>query len=174
MAHAGPSCLLLSRQSVPHYDRTAQQVARIGAGAYVLVDHASAQGLSLPHAILIATGAEVALAVQAAAVLSDDGILVRVVSMPSAEVFLKQPETYQAQVLPSVVTARVAIEAAASAYWYQFVGMQGAVIGLDRFGASAPGEDVFQVLGLTVAQVVAKTKAVLAGGQISVAAAGGN
>lgn len=155
--HPGPSCLLFSRQVVPYQERDASQLALIQHGGYTLVDYASGE----PDAILIATGSEVALAVLAAKQLKADGIAVRVVSMPSTDVFLAQDKQYQQEVLPDVVLARVAVEAAASDYWYKFVGQQGKVLGLDRFGASAPAKDVFRDCGFTVEHVVKITKEVV-------------
>lgn len=154
----GPTCLLFTRQALPFQERTPGQLNDIQRGGYILVDHAESQ---LPDAILIATGSEVALAVDAAKQLKANDIYVRVVSMPSTDIFLSQDAAYQEKVLPKEVTRRVAIEAAASNYWYQFVGIQGRVVGLDRFGASAPAKDVFAECGFTVEQVAAVTKEVI-------------
>ncbi len=156
--HHGPTALVLSRQALAFQARDDKQLADIARGGYVLVDHASAQ---LPHAIIIATGSEVALAVAAAAQLKAAGIYVRVVSMPSTDVFLAQSEAYREAVLPACVTARVVVEAGVSAYWYQFVGKEGHIIGLDRFGYSAPAPDVFKETGFTVEHIVAVTEKVL-------------
>lgn len=153
----GPTCLLFSRQALPFQERTAEQIAAIQRGGYVLFNHAQGK----PDAILIATGSEVALAMEAAKKLEVESIYVRVVSMPSTDVFLAQDKKYQEEVLPAHVTARVAIEAASSNYWYQFVGMQGKVIGLDRFGASAPAKDVFRDCGFTVDAIVSAAKEVI-------------
>lgn len=155
LSHLGPTCLLFSRQTLAFQTRTSQQIANIGRGAYTLVEAAH------PAAILIATGSEVQLVVEAAKALQDEGITVSVVSMPSMDVFLNQDESYRETVLPSEVVARVAIEAAASDSWYKFVGTHGKIIGLDCFGASAPAKDVFDAYGFTVANVVAVTKSVI-------------
>ncbi len=154
----GPACLLFSRQVLPFQEREASQLPLIQRGGYILLDYAKDKQ---PDAILIATGSEVSLAVEAAKTLQAEGIYVRVVSMPSTDVFLAQDEAYRYEVLPDTVSAKVAIEAAASAYWYQFVGLQGRVLGLDRFGASAPAKDVFRDCGFTVPRVVEMTKEVI-------------
>lgn len=154
----GPTCLLFTRQSVPYQERDNQQLALISRGGYVLLDYAQGQE---PNALIIATGSEVSLAVEAAKQLKDLDIYVRVISMPSTDVFLAQTEEYREAVLPSAVTARVAVEAAASDYWYRFVGTQGQVVGIDRFGASAPAKDVYKDCGLTVERIVAITKEVI-------------
>lgn len=154
----GPSCLIFSRQNVPYQERTSEQINLIERGGYILLDLSKNQN---PDAILIATGSEVSLAVTAAKKLAEENIFVRVVSMSSADVFLKQPAQYQQEVLPDAITAKIAIEAAASAYWYQFVGLTGKVIGLDRFGASAPAADVFKECGFTVEHVIAQTQEVI-------------
>lgn len=154
----GPTCLMLSRQSLPFQKRTPEQLTNIARGGYVLVDYAQGR---MPQAILIATGSEVGIAVEAAKALDEQGMQVRVVSMPSTDVFLSQSEAYQQEVLPDVVGARVAIEAAAGDYWYRFVGRQGCVVGLDNFGASAPAKDVYKYYGLTTENVVTKTQEVI-------------
>jgi transketolase len=139
----GPTVLVLSRQGLPTLER-APDLAR---GAYVVRDG--------DDCILMATGSEVPLAQQAAQVLADRGIAARVVSMPSWELFLAQPIAYQHEVLPPAITQRVAVEAAASLGWHRFTGLDGAVIAIDRFGASAPGDQVMAHLGITVDAVVA-------------------
>lgn len=154
----GPSCLLFSRQNLPFQERSAAALANVSRGGYVLLDWAENRQ---PDAILIATGSEVSLALEAAKLLKESEIYVRVISMPSANVYLQQDAAYQNEVLPDSVTARVAIEAATSDYWYRFVGPQGKVIGIDRFGASAPAKDVYRDCGLTVDRVVAITKEVI-------------
>lgn len=146
----GPSLLALSRQNLPFVARDAATVANVARGAYVLRD---TQGT--PDAIIIATGSEVALALSAAEQLSAAGKAVRVVSMPSVEVFTAQDAAYRDSVLPPSVTRRVAIEAAASSGWYRFVGLDGKVIGLDRFGESAPAGLLFKEFGFTVDNLVA-------------------
>lgn len=155
--HPGPTCLLFSRQNLPHQEREASTISNIKRGGYVLMD---CNGV--PEVIMIATGSEVALAVDAAKQLKESGRKVRVVSMPSTDVFLAQDAAYRESVLPKKVSARLAIEAAASDGWYQFVGCYGRVLGLDRFGASAPAKDVFKECGFTVEHVVSAAKEMLA------------
>ncbi|MFZ5656116.1 MAG: transketolase [Pseudomonadota bacterium] len=145
----GPACLVFSRQNLPHQPRSGQQLADIARGGYILRD---SEGT--PELILIATGSEVGLAMQAADVLAADGCNVRVVSMPSTDVFDRQDAAYRESVLPSDVRRRVAIEAATRDYWYKYVGLDGAIIGMDGFGASAPAEKLFPYFGLTVERVV--------------------
>jgi transketolase len=140
---------VLTRQGLPHQSRTDAQVAAIRRGGYVLRDTDD-----LPELILIATGSEVGLAVQAAEILTGLGRAVRVVSMPSAEIFAAQDAGYRDAVLPPQVTRRVAIEAGVSAYWCPWVGARGRVIGIDRFGASAPAKDLFAHFGFTTEHVV--------------------
>ncbi|MGB4336869.1 MAG: transketolase [Chromatiaceae bacterium] len=152
----GPSCLIFSRQNLAHMDRDADQMAGITRGGYVLRDCAGA-----PDAILIATGSEVELAVKAADALAAGGKAVRVVSMPSTDTFDAQDAAYRESVLPRAVTTRVAIEAACTAGWWKYAGCQGAVIGIDRFGESAPAGDLFKAFGFTVDQVVATVKGLL-------------
>jgi len=145
----GPSLFALTRQALSHQPRTAEQIAAIALGGYVLKDCAGA-----PEAILIATGSEVELAVAAADQLNGQGRSVRVVSMPCAEIFLAQDQAYRESVLPESVTARVAVEAGVTHYWYRFVGSAGKVVGIDTFGESAPAADVFKHFGFTVDNVV--------------------
>lgn len=147
----GPSALIFSRQNLPHQQRNAQQVADIEKGGYILKD-----SVGTPKLILIATGSEVGLAMDAAAQLSlgELGDGVRVVSMPCAELFSAQNAAYREAVLPSAVRARLAIEAAHPDYWHKFVGLDGAVIGVDRFGESAPAGALFKEYGFTVEDVV--------------------
>ncbi|MDR0182869.1 transketolase [Lysobacter arvi] len=142
----GPSCLVFSRQNLPHQQRTAQQVADIERGGYVLKDSVGA-----PELILIATGSEVGLAMDAAKQLGDQ---VRVVSMPSTTVFDRQDPAYREWVLPKACRKRVAIEAGVTDFWRKYVGLDGAVIGIDEFGASAPAEQLFPYFGFTVEKVV--------------------
>jgi transketolase len=143
----GPSCLIFSRQGLPHQQRSSEQIANISKGGYVLKD---CDGT--PDAIIIATGSEIALAVGAAEQLSDKKI--RVVSMPSTTAFDAQDESYRESVLPSSVTARVAVEAAVTEGWYKYVGLGGKVVGIDRFGESAPAGQLFEHFGFTVDNVV--------------------
>jgi transketolase len=146
----GPSALIFSRQNLPHQQRNAQQVADIAKGGYILKD-----SLGTPELILIATGSEVGLAMDAAQQLGDG---VRVVSMPCAELFSAQDQQYREAVLPSAVRKRVAIEAAHPDYWHKFVGLDGCVIGVNRFGESAPAGQLFKEYGFTVEHVVAAAK----------------
>jgi transketolase len=143
----GPSCLIFSRQGLPHQTRSAEQIANIRKGGYILKD---CDGT--PDVIIIATGSEVALAMGAAEQLVDKKI--RVVSMPSTTVFDAQDDDYRELVLPGNVTARVAVEAAVTDGWYKYVGMNGAVVGIDRFGESAPAGQLFELFGFTVDNVV--------------------
>jgi len=145
----GPSALILTRQGLAHQNRNAEQLAGIRRGGYVLgeVDRG-------PDLILIATGSEVELAMEAARALTEKGLSARVVSMPNPDRFLAQDGDYQASVLPQEMTARIAIEAGVTTDWHRFVGPQGAIIGLDRFGASAPASDLFEHFGLTVERIV--------------------
>ena len=145
---SGPSALIFSRQNLKHQDRSAEQVANIAKGGYILRD---CQGT--PEVILIATGSEVELATAAAEQLS--GKKVRVVSMPCAEVFCKQSAAYIEQVLPAAVTKRVAVEALHKDYWYKFVGLNGKIIGMETFGESAPAAALYKEFGITVEAVVA-------------------
>ena len=142
----GPSCLVFSRQNLPHQTRSEQQLADIARGGYVL-----REGGATPRIILIATGSEVGLAMQAAAQLGDD---VRVVSMPSTDVFDRQDADYREAVLPRSVRRRIAIEAGVTGFWHKYVGLDGAVIGIDSFGASAPAEKLFPHFGFTVERIV--------------------
>ncbi|WP_283788957.1 transketolase [Bermanella sp. WJH001] len=151
----GPTAMIYSRQGLPHQDRTAAQVADINKGGYILKDAANAK------AIIIATGSEIGLAMDAAAALEAKGTPVRVVSMPCAEIFCKQDAAYIESVLPAAITARVAVEAAHKDYWYKFVGLNGAVVGMDTFGESAPIADLMKHFGFTVDAVVAAVEGVL-------------
>lgn len=164
--HQGPTALILSRQALPCQIRDASQLQQITRGGYVLVDEMPQQ---LPDAIIIATGSEVMLAVAAAAQLKSTGLRVRVVSMPSTDVFLAQSQEYRESVLPSAVVARVVVEAGVSPYWHQFAGKEGQIIGLDRFGYSAPGPDVFRETGFTIEHIVAVVEEVVRATTASIA-----
>jgi transketolase len=153
----GPTGLLLSRQALPHIAREPRQVEAIRRGGYVL---AEAEG-GTPRCVLIATGSEVSLALEARRLLAAEGIAVRVVSMPSTTVFDRQAEGYRAEVLPPTIP-RVAVEAGVSDYWRKYVGLEGAIVGLDRFGESAPGPELFRHFGFTPENVAATVKRVLA------------
>ncbi|MFZ6734458.1 transketolase [Undibacterium sp. Ji42W] len=151
----GPSTLIFSRQNLPYQERSAQQIADIQRGGYVLQDVADAK------AVLIATGSEIELAVKSAVELAQQGIAVRVVSMPCTDVFDRQDATYKAAVLGKGLP-RIAIEAGVTDFWYKYVGLEGAVVGIDTFGESAPASVLFKYFGFTVDNVVAKVKATLA------------
>ena len=144
----GPTSLLFSRQKLPYQSREEKDLVNIERGGYILLDC-----VGKPEGIIIATGSEVHLATEAAKILNKQGQHVRVVSMPSTDVFEQQDKQYQERVLPRHVTKRLAVEAAATAYWYKWVGLEGCVIGLDRFGESAPAGAVFKELGFTVERV---------------------
>ncbi|CCE25607.1 transketolase [Methylotuvimicrobium alcaliphilum] len=152
----GPSCLIFSRQNLAHIARTPAQIEAINKGGYILKD---SEGQ--PDVILIATGSEVELAVKAADELSGKGKKVRVVSMPSTNVFDAQDEAYRESVLPSSVTKRVVIEAGVTDSWWKYAGTQGCVIGMDRFGESAPAGALFKEFGFTVDNVVKHVEALL-------------
>ena len=145
----GPSALVFSRQGLAPMPRTDEQVAAISRGGYVLKDSAD------PQAILIATGSEVELAMQASDTLAGKGISTRVVSMPCAEIFSAQGVDYRDSVLPPAVRARVAVEALHADYWHKFVGLDGRVVGMRSFGESAPGGELMSEFGFTVENVVA-------------------
>ena len=150
----GPDCLIFSRQNLPHQSRSDEQLGLIELGGYVLSDPASAKF----DAIIIATGSEVGLAMEAMRMLEQQGVAVRVVSMPCAEVFDRQPLAYREGVLPSWCRKRVAVEAGVTAYWRKYVGLDGAVVGLDRFGASAPAEQLFTYFDITATAVADAVK----------------
>ena len=145
----GPTTLIFTRQGLAQQERTAQQVADIAKGGYVLKD---CEGT--PELILIATGSEVQLAVEAAAKLTEQGKAVRVVSMPSTDVFDRQSADYRESVLPSSVVKRVAVEALSKDSWYKYVGFNGAIVGMDTFGESAPAGDLFKHFNITTDAVV--------------------
>ncbi|SJM90598.1 transketolase [Crenothrix polyspora] len=152
----GPSILVFSRQNLPHMPRTPAQIAAISRGAYVLVDTDGQ-----PDAIIIATGSEVELAVKAAEQLKAAGKKIRVVSMPSTNIFDAQDAAYRESVLPACVTQRVAVEAGVTDGWWKYVGTNGKIVGLDRFGESAPAGDLFKEFGFTVDNVVKHVEMVL-------------
>ena len=147
--HNGPCSLLLSRQNLPALPHGPEAAELIKKGGYIIID---CEGK--PDAILISTGSEVQLAIAAAEQVKSQGLKVRVVSMPCGERFLAQDRAYRNQVLPEDARIRIAIEAASSAYWYQFVGLDGAVIGLDCFGVSAPATHAYNFLGITVEKII--------------------
>ncbi|OPX56271.1 transketolase [Oceanospirillum multiglobuliferum] len=145
----GPTALILSRQNLDHQPRSDEQLANIARGAYVLKD---CEGTA--DAILIATGSEVALALKAAEELTAKGKNIRVVSMPSTDRFDAQDAAYRESVLPADVITRVAIEASHKDFWYKYVGLEGAIIGMETFGESAPAEQLFEEFGFTVDNIV--------------------
>ncbi|MBY7730449.1 transketolase [Vibrio bathopelagicus] len=153
----GPSALIFSRQNLAQQDRDAEQVANIAKGGYILKD---CEGK--PELILIATGSEVELAVSAAAELTAEGKKVRVVSMPATDAFDKQDAEYRESVLPSDVTARIAVEAGIADFWYKYVGFGGKIIGMTTFGESAPAGELFKMFGFTTENVVNTAKELLA------------
>ncbi|MGA9334082.1 MAG: transketolase [Rudaea sp.] len=150
----GPSCLVFSRQTLAHQARTPEQLALIELGGYVLADPEDGKF----DVILIATGSEVGLAMEAMRALEKDAIAARVVSMPCTNLFDRQPHDYRESVLPNACRKRVAIEAGVTDFWRKYVGLDGRVIGIDRFGASAPAEDLFPYFGFTVDAVVDAVK----------------
>ncbi len=152
----GPTTLIFTRQNLKQQNRTAVQLADIRRGGYVLQDSAGT-----PELILIATGSEVELAMQAAETLSAKGKAVRVVSMPSTDVFEAQDAAYREAVLPASVTRRVAVEAGITDSWYKYVGLTGKIIGMNSFGESAPAEQLFEYFGITTAAVVAAAEELL-------------
>jgi transketolase len=144
-----PTCLVLTRQPVAHEARDAKQVAAITRGGYVLIDSAGE-----PEAIVIATGSEVSIAAEAVRTVAGKGRRVRLVSMPSTRVFDAQDDAYKQQVLPRSVTRRVAVEAGATGGWWHYVGLDGEIVGIDHFGASAPAKELFKAYGFTAEHVV--------------------
>ncbi len=152
----GPSILVFSRQNLPHVPRTQEQIEAISRGGYILSDSDGQ-----PEAIIIATGSEVELALKAADQLKAAGKKIRVVSMPSTNIFDAQDAAYRESVLPSAVTKRVAVEAGVTDGWWKYVGTNGKIVGLDRFGESAPAGQLFKEFGFTVENVVKNVEAVL-------------
>ncbi|MFH4555722.1 transketolase [Vibrio diabolicus] len=152
-----PTALIFSRQNLAQQERDTEQLANIAKGGYILKD---CEGK--PELILIATGSEVELAVEAAAQLTAEGKKVRVVSMPSTDAFDKQDAAYREAVLPSDVTARIAIEAGIADFWYKYVGFDGRIIGMTSFGESAPAGELFKMFGFTTENVVNTAKELLA------------
>jgi len=153
----GPTSLVLTRQGLPHQERNDTQIADIARGGYVLKDSEGA-----PDIILIATGSEIALAMDAAKELAADGVGARVVSMPCTNLYDVQSDEYKEQVLPSGVSRRLAIEAGVSDGWWRYVGNSGRIIGLDRFGASAPASELFEHFGFSVSNVLTTARELLA------------
>jgi transketolase len=152
-----PTALIFTRQNLPHQARTEEQVANIARGGYVLLEPEGQ-----PQSVIIATGSEVGLAAAAAKQLASEGLAVRVVSMPNPGLFLQQDAAYREMVLPQGLQARVAVEAGVSLYWHAFVGPAGSIIGIDRFGASAPAKILFEQFGFTTANVCTAVRAAVA------------
>jgi transketolase len=155
----GPTALALSRQKLPVLDRTAFPPADVASGGYVLWQ----SGNGMPDVILIGTGSEVHIALEAGKALASEGVNVQVVSLPSWELFDRAPADYRESVLPSTVRARVAVEAGTRTGWEHYVGLDGTVIGLDRFGASAPGQTNYERLGITAEAVAEAGRRLLKG-----------
>ncbi len=153
---SGPTSLIFSRQNLAHQNRTDEQIANIAKGGYILSD---CDGT--PDVILIATGSELAITMEAAATLTAKGRKVRVVSMPSTDVFDAQSDAYRGAVLPASISKRVAVEAGVSDGWMKYVGFAGKVVGVDRFGESAPAPVLFETYGITAANVVARAESIL-------------
>jgi transketolase len=150
----GPACLLFSRQNLPFVARSAAQIADIRRGGYVVADAPQ------PKLVIIATGSEVSLALGAKKQLDGEGVPTRVVSMPCTSLFDRQDAAYRDAVLPRGIK-RVAVEAGVTDFWRKYVGLEGAVVGIDRFGESAPGPELFKFFGITVEGVVAAARGVL-------------
>jgi len=153
----GPSTLIFSRQNLQHMTRSAQQIADIERGAYIISE---AEG-GKPQGIIIATGSEVGLAMEAQKLLAAKGKHVRVVSMPSTNAFDAQDAAYKEKVLPKAVTARVAVEAGVTDGWYKYVGINGRIIGINTFGESAPAGALFKHFGFTAENVVKAAEEIL-------------
>jgi transketolase len=147
----GPTLFALTRQAVPHLDRSSARDPGVAKGAYILEE----PEFGPPDVILIGTGSEVALCVKARAKLQGYGVKARVVSMPSWEIFEAQPESYRESVLPKSIRKRVTVEAASPMGWCKWAGEEGTIIGINRFGASAPGEENMKHLGFTPEHVTA-------------------
>jgi transketolase len=153
----GPSCLIFSRQNLPHQSRSAEQLANIAKGGYILSEAANGK----PDAIIMATGSEVGLAMDAQKALAAKGKNVRVVSMPSTDAFDAQDATYRESVLPKAVSKRVVVEAGVTDGWYKYTGHSGKIIGINRFGESAPAGALFKEFGFTVDNVVKAVEEIL-------------
>jgi transketolase len=152
----GPSILIFSRQNLTFMPRSQEQIADISKGGYVIFE-----GEGQPQLILISTGSEVELAVKVAKEMASKAISIRVVSMPSTNVFEEQSAEYRESVLPSNISKRIAIEAGSTDGWWKYVGLEGKIIGLDRFGESAPASDLFKEFGFTVENLMDKVEAML-------------
>ena len=154
----GPTALIFSRQNLPHQARDATQLANIARGGYILKD---CQGE--PEAIIIATGSEIGLAMQAAEKLNAEGKKIRVVSLPSTDVFEQQDAEYRQSVIPAEVGARLVIEASHKDWWYKYAGLEGTIIGMESFGESAPADQLFAEFGFTLDNVLACLEELLEG-----------
>lgn len=154
--HDGPTALILTRQGLAQMPRSAQQLKDIARGGYILKNCQNT-----PDIILIATGSEVEITVKAADQLTAEGYKVRVVSLPSTDVFDAQDEEYRESVLPSDISARVAVEAGIADYWYKYTGLKGKIVGMTTFGASAPAEKLFPLYGFTVENIIKQAKIIL-------------
>ena len=150
-----PVSLILTRQNLPLFEETGSGALK---GGYILKEIGDGE----PELLLMASGSEVALVMEAADRLGEKGIAVRVISMPSWELFEQQPESYRHQVMPPNLRKRIAVEAGATLGWYKYTGLDGKIIGLDHFGASAPGEVIFEEFGLTPEAVVTAAEDLLA------------
>ena len=151
---SGPSCLIFSRQGLQHQERSKDQLADIAHGGYILHEPDKA-----PVAIIIAAGSEVGMAMQAAQSMNDKGTPVRVVSMPSTDVFDSQDDSYKESVLPKALRARVAIEAGSTDGWRKYVGLDGDVMGIDTYGESGPADEVYEHFGLNAGSLAARVQA---------------
>jgi transketolase len=149
LERSGPTCLLLTRQALAGQNHTEKTLKNVCRGAYTLLD-----SQTKPEAIIIATGSEVSLAIAAAESLNAQGRQIRVVSMPSADCFEQQDTAYQDDILPESVKLRIAIEAGNKDFWYRYVGDKGKVIGINQFGESAPGADLFKEFGFTLDNLI--------------------
>jgi len=156
LEHLGPSCLILSRQKLINITHSLQDGERIAKGAYIIYE-----AMRTPDIILIATGSEVGVAIEVAQLFNEQNVAARVVSMPNPELFKQQSLEYQESVLPTTIRARVAIEAAHMAYWYQFVGLDGLIIGLNDFGLSANAEDARRFFGFDVLSILTRCRQLL-------------
>ena len=153
---SGPTSLILTRQKLHHQARTEEQVQSIKKGGYILKE-----SKNTPEIILIATGSEVSVAMESAKILDSDGIDVRVVSMPCNNIFNQQDESYRSAVLPESVKSRLAIEAGITNFWWQYVGSEGDVIGIDEFGFSAPANELFKYFGFTVKNITERARSLI-------------
>ena len=153
---SGPTSLILTRQKLHHQARTEEQVQLIKKGGYILKE-----SKNTPEIILIATGSEVSVAMESAKILDSDGIDVRVVSMPCNNIFNQQAESYRSAVLPESVKSRLAIEAGITNFWWQYVGSEGDVIGIDEFGFSAPANELFEYFGFTVKNITERARSLI-------------